>query len=109
MTEEHEELYQRLGVWPEVGNGWLPIIKQLADDIDALNIPYRVVQVKEKFGELRFYFDCSVEGGYDQIEKLVDAATDESRMTCEVCGAPGKPRGGGWIRTLCDEHDRLQK
>lgn len=108
MTQK-EELYERLGVWPEVGNGWLPIIKQLADDIDALNIPYTVVQVKEKFGELRFYFDCEVAGGSQPIYELVDAAMAESLRTCEVCGAPGKPRGGGWVKTLCDEHNRPQK
>ena len=29
--------------------------------------------------------------------------------TCEMCGKPGEKRGGGWIKTLCDEHDAERK
>jgi hypothetical protein len=29
-------------------------------------------------------------------------AESMSSVTCEDCGIPGKVRGGGWIRTLCD-------
>jgi hypothetical protein len=25
--------------------------------------------------------------------------------TCETCGNVGKSRNGGWIKTLCDEHE----
>jgi hypothetical protein len=28
-----------------------------------------------------------------------------SYTICEECGAPGKLRGGGWMRTLCDKHE----
>jgi hypothetical protein len=31
-------------------------------------------------------------------------AESMSGVTCEVCGNVGRQRGGGWIRTLCDEH-----
>ena len=57
-------------------------------------------QVKEKMGTLRFYYH----GGDEFIRGLVAMAEDMSAVTCERCGAPGKERGGGWIRTLCDEH-----
>lgn len=66
------------------------------------------VQVKEKFGTLRFYY----EGGDEYIRGLVTMAEAMSAYTCEVCGAPGEARGGGWIRTLCDKHaeeNRLRK
>ena len=58
------------------------------------------VQVKEKFGTLRFYYD----GGDEYISGLVAMAESMSGCTCEECGAPGKQRSGGWIQTLCDEH-----
>lgn len=58
------------------------------------------VQVKEKFGGLRFYY----RGGDDYIRGVVDMAEEMSYVTCEECGAPGKPTKGGWIRTLCEEH-----
>lgn len=58
------------------------------------------VQVKEKFGTLRFYHN----GGDDVIQACVDMAESMSSVTCEVCGSPGVSRSGGWIRTLCDDH-----
>lgn len=58
------------------------------------------VQVKEKFGGLRFYYS----GGDDTIRGAVRMAEAMSYDTCEVCGAPGKPTKSGWVRTLCVEH-----
>ena len=59
-------------------------------------------QVKEKFGGLRFYVD----GGDDWVYGAISMAESMSYRTCEVCGAPGKTRGTGWIRTTCDEHTK---
>ena len=64
-------------------------------------VPQVVVeQVKEKFGTLRFYY----RGGDKYIDGLVSMAESMTEFTCEECGAPGKSRRGGWIRTLCDKH-----
>ena len=56
-----------------------------------------VVQVKEKFGTLRFY--C---GGTEAIAKYVRLAERLSSVTCEDCGKLGKANDSGWIRTQCD-------
>lgn len=56
-----------------------------------------VVQVKEKFGTLRFY--C---GGTEAIDKYVRLAERLSSVTCEDCGKLGKANDSGWIRTQCD-------
>jgi hypothetical protein len=56
-----------------------------------------VVQVKEKFGTLRFY--C---GGTEAIGKYVRLAERLSSVTCEDCGKLGKANDSGWIRTQCD-------
>lgn len=58
-------------------------------------------QVKEKFGGLRFYYS----GGDDTIDNLATFAEALSERTCDVCGAPGKQSGGGWIVTRCKEHE----
>lgn len=57
-------------------------------------------QIKEKFGTLRFYST----GGDDVTNGMISMAENLSARTCERCGAPGKSRGGVWIRTLCDQH-----
>ena len=58
------------------------------------------IQVKEKFGTLRFYYD----GGDTKIDGMVRMAESMSGCTCEVCGSPGEIRGGSWLRCLCDAH-----
>lgn len=64
--------------------------------------PVKVVaiQVKEKFGTLRFYYS----GGDDYISGLVRMAEAMSYNTCEVCGSPGTANKEGWISVRCDEH-----
>ena len=58
------------------------------------------IQVKEKFGGLRFYYN----GGDEYIDGVVAMAESMSYRTCEVCGAPGTLSGDRWVRTLCEEH-----
>jgi hypothetical protein len=70
------------------GDGWYDIIFQLCERLEPLvaNLDdaaqFQVVQVKEKFGGLRFY----VEGSSDEIEAVIESACELSRRTCEVCG-----------------------
>jgi hypothetical protein len=83
-----------------VGPGWSGIIDRLVRDLLALNWDGELMQVKEKFGGLRFYIGSGSDAIFDRIAQ----AEEESDRTCETCGAPGKARGGGWILTLCDTH-----
>lgn len=112
-----------------VSPGWWHIIKSLCSNIQhhidqrkrtreiLLNsniynvtikdeIPQVVVeQIKEKLGGLRFYYV----GGDDYISGMVALAESWALHTCEECGLPGEQRGGynggGWPRTLCDDHE----
>ena len=65
------------------------------------NIQIEAVQVKEKFGGLRFYTNFETE----YISALIDMAESMSYRTCEECGTTkdAEPRGGGWIQTLCEK------
>ena len=77
---------------------------------EILNGPFRdvpdacpqvvAIQVKEKFGTLRFYYS----GGDEYIHGVVSMAESMSGCTCEECGDSGIRHGGGWIQTLCDTH-----
>lgn len=62
----------------------------------------KVAQIKEKFGTLRFYVD----GGDQYVYGAISLAEQLSGILCEECGKPGERRSGGWIRTLCDEHEQ---
>ena len=60
------------------------------------------VQVKEKFGGLRFYGT----GGDDKIHAFIWFAESISGRICEECGTMKDVMtyGMGWVRTLCPEH-----
>lgn len=58
------------------------------------------IQVKEKFGGLRFYYN----GGDEYIRGLTTMAEEMSYRICEVCSDKAAPTQGGWIRTLCEKH-----
>lgn len=91
-----------MGFGFDCGDGWFDLIWRLCEDIEKLGPPkgFEVVQVKEKFGELRFYAN----GSTDAIEDRIDQATGESVKTCETCGAPGELQTGGWYFTACPVH-----
>lgn len=94
-----------------IGAGWVSIIDKLCADLTALcaakgyPLP-RAVQVKEKFGGLRFYV---AEAAHKDVFELIHKAESDSYKTCENCGEPGQSRGGGWIQTLCAECDKPKK
>ena len=102
----------------ECGGGWYWLLDQLCDAIqrycDARNgsIGYsgevaeperhlfqvEAVQVKEKFGGLRFY----ISSGDDQIYGMIDLAEHMSYNICEECGAiEDIKQTKGWIKSLC--------
>ena len=87
------------------GSWWQEKCEKILQNKEYEKVPEKVhqvvaVQVKEKFGGLRFYTNYSD----NVVNALISMAESMSYRTCEVCGTPGKSRHGGWIRTLCDEH-----
>lgn len=63
---------------------------------------FKVSQIKEKFGTLRFY--CNIGG---TIGRYVSFAERLSAMTCDFCGKYGKTECvRGWYRTVCKDHSQ---
>jgi hypothetical protein len=95
-------------------DGWFDILWRLCEDLEPLvaeleqasGSQFEVLQVKEKFGGLRFYVNCRRN---EAIRQRIRIAADESFHTCEVCGQPGTLREDGRIKTLCDEHNASEQ
>lgn len=92
----------RSGVW--IGEGWEKPVWELCEKIENLNktLPeseqIKLLQVKEKFGELRFY--TNTETG--DVSNWIEEAGSECDRICENCGNPGEIRDDiGWMKTLC--------
>lgn len=86
--------------------GWLPAVERLTELLERIG-GVRCVQVKEKFGGLRYYVESEDETPIQSADReliygLIQVCEDACAVTCLYCGAPGTLRGGGWMRTLCD-------
>ena len=97
-----------------VGNGWQSLVEELCADLDAMKIEnLRVVQIKEKFGTLRFYisthntpaeYDAFLPEHKDRLElvyKRIHLTEEQSASICEFCGKPGQLYQESWWNTLC--------
>ena len=110
LTEKHPAMFSAPYGGIAVGEGWWPIIESLCADIqhyikwknkDEEIVPQVVVmQIKEKFGGLRFYYD----GGDERIRGMVTTAESWAEKTCEDCGVPATKKTQGWIKNVCDKH-----
>lgn len=89
----------------ECGDGWFDLIDRLCAriqfhlDKNPVLAQVEALQVKEKFGGLRFYTNLAD----NDVASFIGEAEDESMDICEVCSSTHdvETRGPGWIRTLC--------
>lgn len=94
-------LDRNLSYRDDIPVGWRPLFDQLVADINTLDPALEIVQAKQKFGELRVYLDSHSAGATG----LIDAATRQSRKTCEVCGLEATLCvTRGYYETLCKIH-----
>lgn len=121
-------MQQTCMVWGlECNDGWYQILDDLGSKLEPLIEKYRqeeidengegnseepvfypkALQVKEKFGSLRFYMT----GETEEMSELISDAEDKSYKTCENCGKPSvEQTEGSWVYTLCQEcRDDMQR
>lgn len=94
----------------EAPDGWFKIINYastlIEDELKIVPLELQgqiyVVQIKSKFGGLRYYLNKST----PYINGVIALAESLSYDACEVCGSLGEGRSlGGWgTTTLCDAH-----
>lgn len=88
------------------GEGWSELVDELAEKLLLVDSSVKVVQVKEKFGGLRFYLDRYPDEHYEEISALVSEYENKSYDTCEFCGSTEdvetKPTRN-WVKTLCPD------
>ena len=96
----------------ECGAGWKEIVDCTHEKLKYIDPDYKIAQIKEKFGGLRYYFDPSFDYGSIQVDimdDIVRAAEYEASITCELCGVHGKLNGVEtrvdhyWYYTYCKE------
>ena len=99
--------------WTEINSmprGWfLAFGKQMLEELKAFFMSkdpefiykYMIVDIKEKYGSLRWYDNGMPEGGYNIINKYERL----SEKTCIVCGKRGSiDHKVYWLEPLCKKH-----
>lgn len=81
-------------------DGWLGLVLDTDARLAAVNPDYRIVEVKEKLGMLRFSVAPPVT---EPLREVIQDAESTSVGICQNCGASGAGSvDGGFIATLCD-------
>ena len=111
--------YARPYEWTELDampDGWRKAFgKQMCEEIRNALIEenylykYRIVQIKEKYGSLRWYDWASSK----KVQDIIDKYEEISARTCICCGRPATKISKGWISPFCDRcagklSDRIQ-
>jgi hypothetical protein len=94
----------------DCGDGWYKIIDKLSAVLEKINQNLKpdeqiqAIQVKEKFGGLRYYINFYPYEYNTELSAAVKHAEEESQKTCEGCGASGTLRcTNGWYKIRCDQ------
>jgi len=103
----------------DIGKGWYPLLHEMCEKLmvvcDAYNWRVEFVQIKEKYGSGRFYFDSmSTNDSIDRdkahvIDDLIgDIVHHAEEMSARICAKTGKWYDdtislGGWVYDCCAE------
>lgn len=84
-----------------VEEGWKIIFLEMCEKIqEVLNrtdLNFRIIDIKEKFGEMRVYCVDS----NNEIDGIIQDYSEMSRVICINCGAPAKYLTSSWVRPYC--------
>lgn len=106
--------------------GWVKAFgKEMCDELlEALGEhvdDFIIVQMKEKYGEMRLYWHWANKDYSDEereelnqitsmIEDIISKYTAISRQTCYICGAQDAPvKYGAWIIPICAECEKNRR
>lgn len=89
----------------EAPSGWRNIINDMCERLSTIEGVPPIVQIKEKFGGLRVYFD-TIEP--TDAEVIVANAERACEQTCDICGQAGKMLVSRHVwKVVCSDHENF--
>lgn len=74
----------------DVDEGWYQIIVDCDEELAVIDPGYKILQVKEKFGGLRFYFQASEINDHELIKNMQVVVRKYEVVAGKTCEATGK-------------------
>lgn len=108
LDEIKEKIDPLYGKTIDCDAGWHHLVAQCHMELSIIDPNYKVFQVKEKFGSLRYYFGTR-SGDLKEMEmwKIAQKYELASQEVCEVTGKPGKLMyKEGLYKTLAEEYEK---
>ena len=113
LLKKFPELCVHTSAGMQIGIGWVPLMIELCEALELLKterpgLSVEFVQVKEKFGGLRCYYNTQSASPdtLNIINSIVKVAEEKAWRTCEVCGEPGTINRTGWLQVTCPQHTK---
>jgi len=94
----------------DVDEGWYQIITDCDKALMQIDPDYKIAQIKQKFGGLRYYFEPSSSTYDDELWEKMNAVVlayeKIASITCEATGNSGvlMKSSSGWFKTLDPEY-----
>lgn len=102
VVRDYDYSYTELDAMP---TGWRKafgeqMCEELRDALISTNYldEYRVAQIKEKNGVLRWYDFCHTE----RMRSIIQKYEERSKCSCIICGAAATMLSTGWHAPYCD-------
>ena len=107
IMTEFSNLYSECLAGFSIGNGWLQEVYNLSKEISENFPDIKILQVKEKFGDLRIYYAPYS----DTADQMIQNTETACSKICEQCGSKIEVHKSGkfWTKTLCKFHREEQK
>ena len=94
--------------------GWriafgLEMVDELNTLLGKYNTKYRITDIKEKYGTLRWYDSGYPSNSDKEYWYWLKRYTNMSMRYCFICGKPVKYVTRGWISFVCEDHLLFEK
>ena len=93
----------------DVDEGWHRIVLDCDNELTQMDPDYRIAQIKQKFGGLRYYFETSNPDDLELFAKMSSIVLKYEAIAAATCEDTGKPgvlmkSKGAWYKTLDPEY-----
>lgn len=72
----------------DCGEGWYPLLTELHNELIQVDPNYRIYQIKQKFGGLRFYAQAANKDNDPQLQQIISEYEQKALDINEHTGPP---------------------